>query len=268
MTIDERSTAEHGVGPEWSIIDRPRFHSLWDELPALTVLATLPGWGRTEWMRQCRARLVDRSPESSLPWVTHRGDAIESLTTASAGAVVFVDDVVIGRDDPLWSTIAHAVERGARVVVSSIDSPRAEPTAASVRILDERDLRFTPGEITELVDAEGIPVGTDTRDDLDIRLKGAPHLVRRQLERLRARHGERVWAGIALTLERPLLDAIITRSTAHPESTFLGLLRRGGGVPAVLGAAPRRGDGGRESRPCGAVRPPRRRPARVVRRLR
>lgn len=229
MTIDERSTAGQDAASGWSIVDRVRFHPLWDQLPALTVLSALPGWGRTEWLRQCAARIALREPDTMVLQPSHRAEAGAILESAPAGAVVLLDDVLLGRDDPLWAVVTDAAARGVRVVADAIDTPRTAHGPASIRVLDERDLRFTTDELSELLDAEGIPVGTDTRDDLDLRLKGCPRLVRRQLERLRARHGERVWAGIALTVERPLVDTVVTLATAHPESTFLGLLRRGAG---------------------------------------
>lgn len=217
---------ERRVAPEdahgWKQIERTRFHDLWDALPSLTVLAALPGWGRTEWMRACRERLRSRGVESI--WLS-AADAAAALTaTERPAGVVFVDDAVDGRHAPLWNAIAAAAE-GARIVVSTIDTPTAD-LAPDLRVLDERDLRFTPDEISELIERNGVPLGTDTRDDLSIHLRGCPALVRRQLERLHVRRGERVWASLAFTFERSVLDPLL-RPERSDDSTFLGLLRRG-----------------------------------------
>lgn len=211
--------------PAWRQIDRRRFHDSWDALPSLTVLAALPGWGRTDWMRECRDRLVVAGVPTT--WLAGQ-DAAQSLREPEGlDGVVFVDDAVDGRHDPLWASIASAAAAGTRVVVSTIDTPPAALLAGiDSRVLHEDDLRFTAEEIAALIEANAVALGTDTRDDLSVRLRGCPSLVRRQLERLRVRRDERVWASLAFSFESTLVRGFAGAEDVG-DSTFVRMLRRG-----------------------------------------
>ncbi len=219
-------TETRAIDASWAPIPRERFFAEWDDLPPLTVVAALPGWGRTEWMRACRERIVARDDAPATVWLTRRADVEALLASPPApDAVCFLDDVLLTHDDPLWTAVADAATPGCRFVVSSIDSPEA---GLGARVVDERALRFTAEEIDALLLANRVTVGTDTRDDLDVNLQGCPALVRRQLERLQVRRGDRVWASLDFTFERALLDHLLHRDVA-PESTLLRVLRHGTG---------------------------------------
>ncbi|MFB8387594.1 response regulator transcription factor [Microbacterium sp. NPDC055910] len=214
----------------WRRLDRSRFHELWERLPSLTVLAALPGWGRTEWMRACDEHLVRRGDPPRMFWPDGREAAAAALLMpASSPVVIFLDDVVTGRDDALWDRIVAAAGPRTRIVLSTLDTPEPEVIAGiDARVLDERDLRFTEHEVAALVEASGVPLASEIRDELVMRLRGVPVLVRQQLARLRRRRGEGVWASLAFTFERTLLEHLAAR-TAIAESSFAGLLRRGSG---------------------------------------
>lgn len=203
----------------WQLIPRTRFASLWHEPAPLTVLAGLPGWGRTELMRQARAACDARGT------VTHGFTARSSLEAAlaqgtDAAAVVFVDDVPLTVDDPLWQQLAAT---GAAVVIAADDPPASLHDGTVV--LDERELGFDEDEIAALIAANAVIVATDSRDDLHVRLHGWPALVRAQLERLQQRHRQQVWASLAPRVEGPRLAALLNAS--DDERGLTGLLRRG-----------------------------------------
>lgn len=219
----------------WTLIDRVRFEPLWDDLPALTVLASLPGWGRTEWMRAAANRIQQIDPECGTQWCTSREEVVhvlEGSAPAEGRRVIFIDDVLAHWNDPLWGALTRAAEenRGLSFVVSSLDAPLPSLLGGvRVQVLDERDLRFTEDEILALVAANGITVGTDTRDDLVARMRGCPWLVRGQLERVRARRASDVWASLAFVFEPALVARIDAQVGSDEERSgiFLRMLRDG-----------------------------------------
>jgi len=219
----------------WTAIDRSRFHELWDDLPSLTVLAALPGWGRSAWMSACRDRIANGDDAVRTITVGSRRAAEDALQARSDDepAVLFIDDVIVAHDDPLWTVIASTVAgTRTRIVVSSVDLPAKDLLAdAHPRILDERDLRFTVDELALLVAANDVVLTTDTRDDLSAGLRGAPLLVRRQLERTRARRADGVWTSVSLTHQQSLVESVLamTDDPVYADSAFLGLLRSGTG---------------------------------------
>lgn len=212
----------------WVAIARDRFVELWDALPALTVLTSLPGWGRTEWMRSCRARLDAAGGHTA--WISSR-DALTHLLAAPAAdgpMTYFLDDVLATRSDSLWPEVVAVAQRpGIRIVASSFDVPDAR--GADITVLDERDLRFTDDEIARLVSANALTVAPEALDELSMRLRGCPALVRTQIERLAARRQQQVWASLAPALERNLVGRLLdARDPALADSDVVGMLRRGG----------------------------------------
>ncbi len=209
--------------PAWTPLERSRFHEVWDALPALTILAALPGWGATEWMHQCRAH---RGADAR--WVQDSATLARMLADPSAPpADVYVDDVPLEPEDPRWGLLAAAAARGAHIVVSAADPP-AEDLLAGIpsRVLTEADLAFDPDEVDELIARNRLAIGPDTRGHLVTDLRGCPLLVRTQIERLRTRRAHSVWAGLAFALERPLLEHLRLGEGA-PRGGFGMLLRRG-----------------------------------------
>lgn len=207
----------------WAIIPRTRFGALWATLPPLTVLASLPGWGRTEWLRQCRAACENRG--EATVWITSRRDLEAALATGiTSGTVVLVDEVDLAVDDQLWPRLAAAGD--ARIVVACSDPPLAMIDRATV--LDERDLRFDADEVSAVIEANAVTVASDARDELSESLRGCPDLVRRQIERLRTRRAQGVWASVAPDLTRSQIVEILgARSLDRTPGTLMDLLRRG-----------------------------------------
>ncbi|NLE97376.1 MAG: helix-turn-helix transcriptional regulator [Propionibacterium sp.] len=179
-----------GTGLLW----RARFRERWEHVAPLTVLAALPGWGKSTWMAQCAKHLADTSPELAQQWITSRGTLTALLSNPPTEAVVFVDDVLIGASDPLWADLLRAARQGPdlRLVVSSVDSPDL-PHDDLLEVLDERHLRFDDDEIEQFrqllvteqaaVDLVPIPAG----------LMGCPLLVHRQVARTLSRGGQHTW---------------------------------------------------------------------------
>lgn len=224
-------TSSARSGAAWVPIARDRFVELWDSLPAVTVLASLPGWGRTEWMRSCRARL-DAAGRSTA-WISSRSALSELLAAPRAHTTYFIDDVLRTGGDAQWPELLACAERAeVHVVVSCFDIPDVagtHTTDVEITVLDERDLRFTDDEIARLVSANALTIAPEARDELTLRLRGCPALVRTQMERLFARRQQQVWASLAPTLERGLVARLLDASNADlAHSTFVGMLRRGG----------------------------------------
>lgn len=210
----------------WTTLPRVRFHDLWDDLPLMTIVVALPGWGATEWMRQCR----DRRTVADARWVDTRA-ALDAVL-ASSGALppeVYVDDVLTGRDDDAWQALAAVAAQGVRVVATSPDLPPAAIGAdVGTRVLVEGDLALDEDEIGRIVEINRIAIGTDTRAQLATALRGCPLLVRAQVERLRRRRADSVWASLAFALERPLLDPLAAGpSEGGAPGAFAAMLRAG-----------------------------------------
>lgn len=173
-----------------TLLARARFDELWANLPPLTVLAALPGWGRTTLMQQGDAWLAANAPGAHRRWVTDRESLVATLERrfAKQEAVYFVDDVLASATDPLWARIVEFTRShpSQRFVVSSIDTPVFdEESAQHVTLLDERHLRFSRRELDEI--ASTLPEGAALADNL----KGCPSLIRIQLQRLLAPQDDR-----------------------------------------------------------------------------
>lgn len=171
--------------PRSALQPRTRFNELWDNLPSLTVLAAFPGWGKSEWVRQCDSRLASVAPRVERRWVKDR-DKLESLLVGSgrdAETVYLVDDVLLGAADPAWARITEFARRnpGHRFVVVTNDIPALPADAAGdCVVLDERHLAFTEAELADLAKtvAPGMGAGLFPPE-----LRGCPYLVHRHSQR-------------------------------------------------------------------------------------
>lgn len=207
---------------------RSRFQQVWDYLPRLTILAALPGWGRSTLLRQCEARLLQRGETARLIWPKSRHELavrLQERLGEADPAVWFVDDLLPRADDPLWQSICDllAGDPALRVVAAAHDAPALEGLAP--KLFDERDLAFDEAEVRDLV-ALNLAGPTADLTVIPPRMKGCPTLVQRRLEQVRAGEAQGVW----------------TPPPGSPEIGLLPLLRPeddtvAGGLQAVLRAA-------------------------------
>jgi DNA-binding CsgD family transcriptional regulator len=139
-----------------SLLIRDRYVAIWQELPQLTVLAALPGWGRTTWLHQCDDYLAEHLPEVE----RHRAVTRRQLATllaqeppAEGIRVVFADSLVSAANDELWAEIRDALvaDQSLRLVLSTVDTPSADVTReVETLTLTERELAFDRGEVERL----------------------------------------------------------------------------------------------------------------------
>lgn len=165
------------------LISRERFYHLWSHLPSLTVLAALPGWGKSTWMDQCADFLAQQQPSVAVQRVYGRSAAEAALNAAPAApdSLLIIDDAATSHSDPLWSGIRQYLSQnpGVRVLVSSIDHPDAALLGAEteVLILDERELRFTEEEDKAVLGRVSTIVPIPDLNAIPHSLKGVPALV-------------------------------------------------------------------------------------------
>ncbi|SDL48683.1 hypothetical protein [Tessaracoccus oleiagri] len=173
-----------------TLLARARFNELWGNLPALTVLAAFPGWGRTTLLQQCDEWLASHATHLQRRWIRDRDSltAVLERGTVRQETVYLVDDVLASATDPLWGRLlafarSHPTQR---FLVASIDTPLFDEDApADVVILDERHIRFSRNEQAEI--ARTLPEGANFSDEL----KGCPSLIHLQWQRLSAQQDER-----------------------------------------------------------------------------
>ncbi len=213
-------------GERWLEVDVAAELARSDTLAPLTVLATLPGWGRTTWMRQVRTHLEASGTGASV-WLGSRAAVVRFLAERSHGPVtVFVDDVLEAWDDPLWLDVARALrdEPGTRFVISSLDLP-PEGLAAEVRVLDERDLSLTTEQVRELARRNAPDSPPELFTTLPARTLTCATLVRRHVERLGRSGQHEAWPSPDGPLELALLAQLeATGSPARDHSVMLRLL--------------------------------------------
>ncbi|WP_238581594.1 helix-turn-helix transcriptional regulator [Demequina aestuarii] len=216
----------------WVEIERAGARMALSDLASLTVIATIPGWGRTTWMRQCRAHLI-AAEGARTAWIGSQR-ALEDLVNASPEAldVVFIDDAVVTAGDERWQHIAALTRAPSRprVIVSSLDCPPPLP-GHDVRVLTERDLAFTPDEVDRLAAANEVSAPPGLYAALATRYRGSPTLARRHLERLRANEHSAPWAGpdtrLDIHLARELISRVLSRSPSTPaESSLVTVITR------------------------------------------
>ncbi len=222
---------------EWAPIRRTDFDDYWSHMASVTVLAALPGWGRSEWMRQCASAWWARGSGGAVRWIRDRHEA-EVCFRAPASPVadlLLVDDVIDAVDDPLWdaiSTFAHRNPR-ARIVVSAIDHPPPQLGAVlATRVFDERHLRFNDHELQEILERFCLHAPIDTRFVLATSMSGCPDLVRRCITRVISRQREQPWA----TVDPPPDGSVLEYLLDHPRwagierSSLMQALIRGRGM--------------------------------------
>lgn len=165
---------------------RAQFVGLWDHPPLLTVLAALPGWGRTTWLQQYEEHLRTTAPDTVVRRPRWRGE-LEAMVTAppsDSPTVVLIDDILVAAEDPLWAELLqYALDHPTiRFVASSVDRPILPPAAARATVvLDEHDLRFNDeelGHFRRLLAEAGVRSDTDPIPDA---LMGCPDLVHRHV---------------------------------------------------------------------------------------
>lgn len=196
------------------ILYRHRFEHVWDFLPALTLLIALAGWGRTTWMRQCAARLTERYPDLEIARPRSRGELERRLGDRAPGAapsVWIADDLVGGAGDPLWETIARALQSDPdlRLIIACDGAPmQGAIPALEPLTLDERELAFDADEIDALV-AQAL-AGEEHVDVAVVpeQTRGCPVLVHQFLKKVLARREQGVWAAPEPSPELPLLATL------------------------------------------------------------
>lgn len=217
----------------WHEVERAQFHALWDDAPPLIVLAALPGWGKSVWMRQFAEHLARTSSGTRALTLDGRRPLesfLESEEQPGASTTVFVDDSTLTASDPLWSRIAEVAGPSVRFVIATLDIPTTELLKGTeTRVLDELELRFSDDELVGVIVANASALASDTRDALSIHLRGCPFLVRRQIERVNARSASRLWASVEFTFEGGLIDHVSSAVTSaeSANSAMMGLLRTG-----------------------------------------
>jgi DNA-binding CsgD family transcriptional regulator len=191
---------------------RHRFDSTWRSLPQLTVLSTLLGWGRSTWIEQCDTYLRAHDPSLELEWAYTRAQLKVLLTRDSTTPrVVFGDALLSAADDVLWRDIVDALEErpNIRLVLSSVDVPLHSVLGdLDYRVFTERDLAFTPAEVSELVTlATGIE-----QEALAVMLadglRGQIELIARRLRTHLQRGGQRGWSNADSSPEVHALNLI------------------------------------------------------------
>lgn len=217
---------------------RSRFAQLWAELPALTVLAATPGWGRTTWMQQCDHALQSRD-DLVTHWITGRR-AFERYAPDGADAVVFVDELIHTADDPLWAQIAARLKTDPtlRLVVSTIDLPPRDLLAGiDMRIVDEADLAFTTDEIDDLARMNAPEALPDMLEAIATDLRGCPVLARRQLERAGGEPDRALWGAPGAPLALTRLADMAAFPVAIRLRTVLGRVLKQGEIFRRFSAA-------------------------------
>lgn len=219
MEHPEASASNTGTSG-WVLVNRDRFAPTWESLPRHTVLAALPGWGRSTWMRQCRAYRHEHGHGEGT-WLSGRQALEQALAGPAPRGTVYVDDAFDVVDAELWEAlIAWSRSGGTDVVVATIDPP-ALPGGDHV-VLHERELAFTADEIGALAAANSVDAPADLVRALMVSARGVPRLVRRQLERLDS--DRQVWAHPDAPLEASYAADLGTITRQQSGSELVRLL--------------------------------------------
>jgi DNA-binding CsgD family transcriptional regulator len=206
---------EDALYSDLPLLSRRRFHQLWSTLPQLTVVAAVPGWGRTTFLFEAEAFLREQRPDLEIARAFTRSQLLRLLNRDDdTERVIFADDLVEAETDPLWSEIARALTSRpwVRGLLSSIDSPPAmQVVELDTLVLTERDLGFTPAEAAEFVE---LTTGIDPArlgTDLAAGLRGEPATIAIRARTLRLQQrgdvwsaGKRAFDAAMPTLEPPL----------------------------------------------------------------
>ncbi|MDE0572699.1 LuxR C-terminal-related transcriptional regulator [Demequina sp. B12] len=222
-----------GTHSSWALLERATEVRSLRDLATITVIAALPSWGATTWMRQCQARIESHTGTKTW-WFTNRRGIEETIADpASASApVYFISKVELTDDDPLWEQLVALTQlpHRPRVVVRSLDLPPPLPVD-DVHVMTEADLALSAVEVTCLAQLNEIDAPATMYASLTGRYRGNPALVRRRLEMLRTAEGSSPWADPDVRLDLHLVTELATRFIdVQPErrdsSTMMQLLRR------------------------------------------
>ena len=173
------------TGTPWHELDRPRLHVPFEEMAAVTVIATLPSWGATTWIDQQR-RLLSRHGQARTRLVGSRTGARRALTSEALADVdvLLIDDVPLTVGDDLWNAISRAARvSDARIVVWSLDCP-PPMEGVDLRVLTEADLALEASEVSELALLNDVQCPPGMISTLSTRYRGNPTLTRVRLQRL------------------------------------------------------------------------------------
>lgn len=213
----------------WADLVRDRYRDLWNGLAGLTVLASMPGWGRSTWISQCRAHLHSQGIETLQLNSRNAVSAFLQAADTTPAITVFIDDVIMVDSDELWAELISVLagQPRIRMVVSSLDYPPPEADTLDLRLLDERDLAMSPTEIEQLA-AQVVPgAPADLTGSLAEQSRGCPVLVRRHLDRYRQAKEETTWINPSVPLEKSrLTDIFEARQGTLHQSSYLELFAR------------------------------------------
>ncbi|WP_061962552.1 helix-turn-helix domain-containing protein [Demequina flava] len=184
-----------------------------EELPTLTVIATLPTWGASTWMRQC-----DDFLQKSDGAVTRRLSSRRALWDAASQGkqaavdVYFVNIPAITDIDDVWDGVSAllALAGRPRVVIRSLDHP-PEMGWSSVDVLTEADLSMTEDELHALARVNGVEGPPHIIRGLATDFRGHPGLARRQIELMASSRGQSPWSNPDARLDTHLASILMTR---------------------------------------------------------
>lgn len=207
-------------GEPWNEIQRRTLQCTLDDMTDLTVVATLPGWGASTWMRQWRACL-EKHDGARTHAARSRSGARKALLPESLEGIdaLFIDEVALTVDDDLWDDIAAAARSGTKVVTWSLDCP-VRPPGLETRVYTEAEIALSAEEIAELAELNDINAPPGLISTLSTRYRGNPALTRVRLRRLAA-------AGARASLLNPddrldihLASEVYAASQGHLESAW------------------------------------------------
>lgn len=218
----------------WALIERASARTELTDLAAITVVATIPGWGRTTWMRQSCAHLSTVANVRTV-WLGSRRGLEDYLAHPSDDAqIIYIDEAIVSHSDPAWRDVAALTDGPSRprIIVSSLDCPPPLP-GREVRVLTERDLAFTPDEVDRLAAANNVSAPPGLYAALATRYRGSPVLARRHLERLRSSAANARWSSpdtsLDIHLATELTAQVLSGSAATPrDSALIRLVMKAG----------------------------------------
>lgn len=199
------------------------------QLPALTVIASVPGWGATTWMTQLRD-YVQREPSVKTLWATTRSAVAHALLPSSSGEadVLFVDELPLTSSDELWSefeTLANTPD-APKVVVTSLDSP-PRIAVEDFTLITEGDLALTADEVDQLAAINGVTAPPRLNAMLAGRYRGNPELARYRFEHLNSGPTAPLWAMSDARLDVHSASILVSRlSQVYRETREKSMLFR------------------------------------------
>ncbi|MFV0286211.1 MAG: LuxR C-terminal-related transcriptional regulator [Demequina sp.] len=240
MTTADQKVARRSSA--WREVLRRGTRTPFADLAPLTVIALLPGWGASTWLRQA-AQFLDRTEGVTVRRLSTRAAAVEALTqvaeldTPRAEALV-IDGLIVGAHDPLWELIKDRLAAPAppKVFIRSLDVPEGRDVE-STTVLTEADLALPLAKIEGLARVNGAQVPPGLLEVLASRYRGNASIVRHRLERSSAR-GPESWPHADATLEVQLAAdlggrLIAAGADALERSTTLTVLWRALGMRRV-----------------------------------